>query len=570
MSLRLQILVTSLVLAIVPLVVAIIVVGAGFEDDFTARDTQRVEERLRLVLQGIEQQDEHIDGQLDALARAIAKDNRFRLAALADAPDLENYLRDYAPRRLDLMDLDMLLVQDPRGVVVSSGHFPGAHGELQPRLAELMARTPDGRALMSVRGPEGSFLALARVRSLDLAGATWQLVGGRRLDQQSLESLAGDPDLSVLLAWPGGEHAGLADERAIMQHEQQLHRAGQIVRTRHLPLVQDDRLTDAWVLISHDRGSLHLLLAEIRRRLGLLLAVVAVLAIPLAVLLAAGVSRPLRRLTHRTGRLDLDRLDVDFSSDRRDEVGQLSRVLADLTARLRRGVADLRAAEHRATLGEVARQVNHDIRNGITPLRNALRHLGEVAAKQPAELAVVFGERRANLDAGLAYLEELATHYARLSPGREMRPCSLEDLVPAVMGQTAVPVGATVTWEGAADLPPVMADPVSLRRILENLVRNAVEALPEEDGRIVVRAAVNPGDAEHVQLEVADNGGGIPEEDRERIFHDFFSTKPDGTGLGLSNVRRLVGDLGGTIRVASDMGKGTTFTIELPIVVSPF
>ncbi|RKZ17911.1 hypothetical protein DRQ50_04550, partial [bacterium] len=466
MSLRLQILVTAFVLAVVPLAVAIVVVGAGFEDEFIARDTGRVEERLRLVLHGIEQQDEHLAGQLDALAAAIAADNRFRLAALADAPDLESYLREYAPRQLDLMDLDMLLIQDPRGVAISSGHFPGAHGELQPKLAALIAGTPDGRALMSVRSPGGSFLALARVRALELAGSTWQLVGGRRLDRQGLESLAGDPDLRVLLAWPGGEHAELATERAITIHEQQLRRAGQIVRTRHLPLIRDDRLTDAWVLITHDRGSQHLLLAEIRRRLGLLLAVVVVLAIPLAVLLAAGVSRPLRQLTARTADLDLDRLDVDFSSDRRDEVGRLSRVLADLTTRLRRGVGDLRAAEHRATLGEVARQVNHDIRNGITPLRNVLRHLGEVAAQKPAELAVVFGERRANLDSGLAYLEELATHYARLSPGRETWPCRLDELGPAVVAQTAVPAGATIRWEDTAGLPAVLADPVSLRRIL--------------------------------------------------------------------------------------------------------
>jgi len=278
------------------------------------------------------------------------------------------------------------------------------------------------------------------------------------------------------------------------------------------------------------------------------------------------VSRPLRQLTARTADLDLDRLDVDFSSDRRDEVGRLSRVLADLTTRLRRGVGDLRAAEHRATLGEVARQVNHDIRNGITPLRNVLRHLGEVAAQKPADLAVVFGERRANLDSGLAYLEELATHYARLSPGREVQPCRLDELGPAVVAQTAVPAGATIRWEDTAGLPAVLADPVSLRRILENLVRNAVEALPEVDGRIVVRAATDPDDTGFVRLEVADNGDGIAAEDTERIFHDFYTTRPEGTGLGLSNVRRLVGDLGGRIRVESKVGRGTTFTVILPVI----
>lgn len=568
MSLRLQILLIAVILAILPLAAAIFIVGAGFEDDFTDRDTRRVEERLTLVLRGLENQDSHLARQLAALASAVAEDNSFRLATIADDADLRAYLRDYAPRQMDLLDLDMLQIQDGRGLVVSSGHFRDAHGELQPRLADLIAGTPDERVLMSVRGPAGTFLALVRALPFELAGETWQLVGGVRMDRDHLEALAGDPDLEVLLAWPDGDHAELAEERAIMLYERRLHRAGQIVRTRHLPLVQEDRLTDAWLLVSHDRGSLRLLVAEIRRRLGLILLVALALALPLAALLSGRVSRPLRDLAVRARDLDLDRLDVDFSTNRRDEVGQLSGILGDLTDRLRRGVVRLRDAERRATLGEVARQVNHDIRNGITPLRNVLRHLGQVADREPAELAGVFRDRQANLDAGLSYLEQLATHYARLSPGRESRPCLLQELVPPLVTQAPAPAGVVVAWQGEPDLPPVLADPVNLRRILENLLRNAVESLPGAGNRVVVTArpdAAGHPDGQRLLIEVTDDGAGIPAEELDRVFNDFYSTKPGGTGLGLSNVRRLVGDLGGTIRVTSEVGRGTTFTIALPI-----
>ncbi len=86
----------------------------------------------------------------------------------------------------------------------------------------------------------------------------------------------------------------------------------------------------------------------------------------------------------------------------------MARVLDALTSRLRTGVARLREAEQRATQGEMARQVNHDIRNGLTPVRNVVRHLGEVAEHDPDRTGRVWRERRATLDSGLAYLEDLA------------------------------------------------------------------------------------------------------------------------------------------------------------------
>ena len=117
-----------------------------------------------------------------------------------------------------------------------------------------------------------------------------------------------------------------------------------------------------------------------------------------------------------------------------------------------------------------------------------------------------------------------------------------------------------------AELPPVLADPTGLRRIFENLVRNATEAMPD-GGRLEVRAALGSGnelDEAEVVVTVADSGVGIDPENLDRIFNDFFTTKDEGTGLGLSNVRRLVGDYGGRIAVTSPPGHGTTFTVTFP------
>jgi len=118
------------------------------------------------------------------------------------------------------------------------------------------------------------------------------------------------------------------------------------------------------------------------------------------------------------------------------------------------------------------------------------------------------------------------------------------------------------------NLPPVEADPVSLRRILDNLVRNAVESLTDGRGTVAVSAFLEEDpilEEMRIQLEVADTGVGIDAENIDKIFNDFFTTKDEGTGLGLSNVRRLAADCGARISVKSEPGHGSVFTLSLPI-----
>jgi signal transduction histidine kinase len=105
----------------------------------------------------------------------------------------------------------------------------------------------------------------------------------------------------------------------------------------------------------------------------------------------------------------------------------------------------------------------------------------------------------------------------------------------------------------------------ALRRIVENLVSNAVDSLGGNPGRVVLAAAVPDGTGPAtVRLSVADTGRGMSARELEQAFDDFHTTKPDGTGLGLSVVRRLVADLGGSLRVETSPGQGSTFTVELP------
>jgi signal transduction histidine kinase len=221
-------------------------------------------------------------------------------------------------------------------------------------------------------------------------------------------------------------------------------------------------------------------------------------------------------------------------------------------------------------VGDLARQVNHDIKNGLIPLRNVMRHLSEVQRDDPAALPTVYAERRQTLDSSIAYLETLATSYARLSPPANRRPCDLNALIADVASAAQARERVDVETDLASTLPNVIGDPIAFRRILENLVANAVDSLESKPGRITISTASIRRDGEPaVRMTVADTGRGMTTEEAGKIFNDFYTTKEGGTGLGLSIVRRLVMDVQGTIGVDSSPGRGTRIVIEIPAGAQP-
>jgi signal transduction histidine kinase len=575
MKLRGQILLGVLLITVLPLTLVMQITRTGVTKRFTDLDTRRVEDQMLLTRQDLAARGTGLDGMLVSLGSTITADNRFRLAVGGGRDDLKPYLVDFAPRHMSLMNLDMLQIQNEAGQIVSSGHFRHSFGHVDAALPRQLALVKGGQALVPSRSAEGPFLALARSRQITLGGKKFDIVGGIRLDSSHLRDLSRDDDLDVVVAWSGGllstseklsrELAGVGRPEEIPFH---LRKKQAIVRVSQWPLIQDGQSSDAYLIVTHSQASLKQAVLAMNIRMGIILALAVAASVFLSILLANRISRPLRDLSERARDLDFNRLDIRFESTRKDEVGHLTRLLGEMTARLRTGVNKLRDAEHRATLGEVARQVNHDIRNGITPLRNVMRHMAQVAEEEPQNLETVFNERRGTLEDGLSYLEDLAAHYARLSPGRKIRLVRLDEVVTQALAGPFISDQVKLENRLSVNLPPVEADPVSLRRIFDNLLRNAIESLPDGRGSVAVNAFLEEDpDLEEmrIQVEISDTGVGIPAENIDLIFNDFFTTRDEGTGLGLSNVRRLAADCGAQIRVKSEVGTGSIFTLSFPV-----
>lgn len=437
-----------------------------------------------------------------------------------------------------------------------------------------------------MRTADRTFPALLHIADVRVGARAFTLLGGTVLDRGFLSSLDRGAGLSVALDYPDGQEPLPA---AGGGREGGGNPATTLVREIELPFVASGSASPragqtAVLVITQSLEPLRALRRSIDRWFLVVTASAAVIALLLASWAASRLSRPVTELARRTRRLDLDRLDVDFRSSRRDEVGTLARTLDALTDRLRASVSRLRDAERRAAIGDIARQVNHDVRNGLTPIRNVVHHLAEVARNNPADLPGVFLDRQRTLDASVDYLHSLAGNYARLSPRLERRACDVAASVRELLNGLPEADRSRVRAAVAPSLPPVNADPVALRRILENVVTNALESLEPNRGQVMISAydetardTVEPaaGDGERddarathgsrtVRIVIADNGHGMTSDELSRIFDDFFTTKDRGTGLGLSIVRRLVNDLGARLAVDSELGEGTRFTIDLP------
>jgi len=494
MKFRTRLLISFGVVVMIPL----LVFGLGIRREMSNRVTGEYERRVSALVNVINAdlagENDRIAGRLAAMKRSLASDNKFR--ALVLRGDEREYVLDYAGEAMRLAGLDFLEVQDEEGRILSSGHFRNEFDRLGPSV-----RAP---TLLRAAAAEGPFLALVTSDSLWVAGKPFHLIGGITVDSVFLARLARDPELGVQLRLP--TDSASADTGRL------------VVRQILLPYIDaadgPGRVEQARIAVT--RGSA--LLTALQRNVNLWFAAAVLIAALAALLLASWLS---------------------------------TRISEPVEA----GIRDM---ERRIAIGDLARQVNHDVKNGLAPLRNVFRHLAQVARDKPAELPQVFAERQGTVESSISYLETLAANYAKLSPQSERKVTDVNTVVRETLGASS-----SVRTKLADGLPPVSADALVLRRVIENLVSNALDSLDGKAGTVTVTTESRKG---IVRIAVSDTGRGMSKSELDKAFDDFHTTKPGGTGLGLSIVRRLVLDSNGSLKVETEPGQGSTFIVEIPVL----
>ena len=253
------------------------------------------------------------------------------------------------------------------------------------------------------------------------------------------------------------------------------------------------------------------------------------------------------------------------------EFEALRQALRELAATLAAARDRELEAERLRAFREVARRVAHEIKNPLTSMRIAVDQLERTAARPDARTA----ERTAGrpdgqtaiavqvLAAETDRLERLAKEFSEFGRMPEGPPSEV-DLVELLeeLGRTGVPVGVRVTVHANGGRRTLLGHYEPLRRAFANLLRNAVEAM-QGRGAIDVTIA-GDGPADGLAVTIADHGPGIPPDLRQRVFEPYFTTKTDGTGLGLALVRSTLEAHRGTIALSDTPGGGATFAIVFP------
>jgi len=278
---------------------------------------------------------------------------------------------------------------------------------------------------------------------------------------------------------------------------------------------------------------------------------------------------PMVELQEKVALISEGNLEVAVSfSGRNDEIGDLGRNFNYMTQQLRESRKEIETmhrtqmsrAEHLATLGELATGLAHEIRNPLAGIAGVIEIIGrDLPATSPARDMVK--DVRLEINQINRILSDLL-ETARPHPPRIMRSNLNTTVEHAVMlaRQQVLSQPITIELVKAPDLPEVEHDSDRIHQVLLNLLLNAVQAM---DGAGTVRVEI-AAHGHSARVTVADTGRGIPEEHLAHIFRPFYTTRGNGTGLGLSLARRIVEDHNGRISVSSVVGQGSEFEVLLP------
>jgi len=242
-------------------------------------------------------------------------------------------------------------------------------------------------------------------------------------------------------------------------------------------------------------------------------------------------------------------------------LGSLRQVLEEQQRRDREVASRLGHTDRLALVGQLAAGLAHEIKNPVAGLQGALELL--IDETRDEEKRHLFEQMLAETGRVTDTVQQLLEFARPVRP--KPLPTDIDSLCTDIVHLLAASLSrqnVVIDLEMQAQAPPMHCDPVQIRQVLVNLIRNAAEAMPD-GGHVVVRARYSDDD-DTVVIEVVDDGPGLSDELVDRVFEPFFSTKAHGTGLGLAVARTHVEQHGGRILVHSGGGQGTVFVVVLP------
>lgn len=309
---------------------------------------------------------------------------------------------------------------------------------------------------------------------------------------------------------------------------------------------------------------------ELARRDAFLFGIYALIILGVIVtglIVANQFARPVEELTKATHKVAGGTLDIHLPSKGDSEMSNLIRSFNMMTERLKNSREELARVERELAWREMARQVAHEIKNPLTPMKLSIQQLRQTRKDNSEDFDTSFDLITRMLLEQIDTMDRIASEFSRFArmPVAHYKPVQVNQVIQRALAVFPDKNGIDFQTKFDDTIPEIIADPEELQRAIVNITRNSIQAMPD-GGIIEVTTKV---ENEQIKITITDNGTGIPPEVRKRLFEPNFSTKTDGMGLGLAIVRKTIEELNGNVHITSEIQKGTTVTITIPIRTKP-
>jgi len=287
-----------------------------------------------------------------------------------------------------------------------------------------------------------------------------------------------------------------------------------------------------------------------------------IILILLSILISRHFSSPIKRLKDAIQQIGYGDLNISLKRTRNDELGDLEEAFGEMATNLKKTQEEMLKAQREAAWREMAKQVAHEIKNPLTPIKLSIQHLRQAYQDGVDDFKEILNSITATVLDQIEILNNIATefsHFARM-PKKKIETIDVHKTIDDVIAMFNKYQRVNFRINYNAERSAIDADRQELSRSFVNIIRNSIQAMNEKGDIYIETTSSN----ESINIIIRDTGPGIPDEVKSRLFEPNFSTKTDGMGLGLSIVKKCVDDLNGIIGIESKAGEGTTVRITIP------
>jgi two-component system, NtrC family, nitrogen regulation sensor histidine kinase NtrY len=286
----------------------------------------------------------------------------------------------------------------------------------------------------------------------------------------------------------------------------------------------------------------------------------------IAVFITNKITQSFSLISNKMKAIQLGRTNEEIEWSRNDEIGELVRQYNKMVHQLEQSAQALAKSEREGAWREMARQVAHEIKNPLTPMKLSIQYLQKAIYNNQSNVKELTSNVANTLIEQIDHLSKIAADFAQFAniDNRKIELIDLHQVVGALVDLYLSNPNVKVIWNKVDGSIIMKADKTHMNRLFTNLLANAVDAC--ENKEFCMIAIDETREEDTILIRIRDNGEGIPESMRSKIFTPNFTTKSSGTGLGLAMCKTIVEQAQGSIWFETKEGEGTTFFVQLPII----